>query len=209
MQAELHSIRFRSNPLCAPVLDPCRSSCPIITVDGLFSLLDSTFYPTATLSAPPAVMMMTVMHMYHARLDRRSAVPRLYPPDLSRKKSLNKQSGLRCYKVLIFSQIRQMVRGGFLSFIYEHVMVCEGYGYLGSDVPRQADSASRSFCILFCVTFLFLFLLPYSSSFSGWVLFLCLSLRFFLIYLEYLYPDDIYTNRVGELSILFYSFYCA
>lgn len=160
MQAELDSNRFRSNPLCTPVLNPCRPSCPINSVDGLFSLLDSMFCPIATLYAPPAaiMVMMTIMHMHHARLDRRSTVLRLYPPDLSRKKSLNKQSGLRCYKVLIFSQIRQIARGGFLSFIYEHVMVCEGYGYLGSGVPRQAGSASRSFCILILFYFLFLFL---------------------------------------------------
>ena len=49
-----------------------------------------------------------------------------------------------------------MARGGFL-FIYEHVMVCEGYDYLGSGVPRQAGSASRSFGILFYFTFFFLF----------------------------------------------------
>lgn len=199
MQAELDSIRFRSNPLCTPVLNPCRPSCPIISVDGLFSLLDSMFCPIATLYAPPAaIMMMTIMHMHHARLDRRSTVLRLYPPDLSRKKSLNKQSGLRCYKVLIFSQIRQMARGGFL-FIYEHVMVCEGYDYLGSGVPRQAGSASRSFGILFYFTFLFSFSLPYSSFLiaSGWDFFLCLSLRFFLIYLE-----DICTTRRIDLFFL-------
>ena len=158
MQAELDSIRFRSNPLCTPVLNPCRPSCPIISVDGLFPLLDSMFCPIATLYAPPAaIMMMTIMHMHHARLDRRSTVLRLYPPDLSRKKSLNKQSGLRCYKVLIFSQIRQIRRGGFLSFI----RTCDGlwgFGYLGSGAPRQAGSASRSFCILILFYFLFLFL---------------------------------------------------
>ena len=63
MQAELDSIRFRSNPLCTPVLNPCRPSCPIISVDGLFPLLDSMFCPIATLYAPPAaiMMMMTIM----------------------------------------------------------------------------------------------------------------------------------------------------
>lgn len=193
MQAELDSIRFRSNPLCTPVLNPCRPSCPIISVDGLFSLLDSMFCPIATLYAPPAaIMMMTIMHMHHARLDRRSTVLRLYPPDLSRKKSLNKQSGLRCYKVLIFSQIRQMARGGFL-FIYEHVMVCEGYDYLGSGVPRQAGSASRSFGILFYFTFFFFFFIAlFFFSYCFWMGFLSLSLVTILFNIpgRYLYKPE-------------------
>ena len=94
-----------------------------------------------------------------------------------------------------------MARGGFLSFIYEHVMVCEGYDYLGSGVPRQAGSASRSFGILFYFTFFFFFpfSLPYSSFLiaSGWDFFLCLSLRSFLIYLE-----DICTTRRIDLFFL-------
>lgn len=73
-------------------------------------------------------------------------------------------------------------------------------------------SSSGWFCksfVLYSYLFysLFLFFLFFFLIASGWVFFLCLSLRFFLVYLEYLYPDDIYTNRVGELSILFFFFF--
>lgn len=76
--------------MCTPVLNPCRRPVPSSRLMGLFSLLNITFCPIATLSAPPAaiMMMMTMMHMHHARLDRRLTAPGLYPnpPDLSRKK---------------------------------------------------------------------------------------------------------------------------
>lgn len=65
------------------------------------------------------MMLMTMMHMHYARLDRRSVYT---PLTFHERKSLNKQSGLRCYKALIFRQIRQMGRGGFLSFI----RTCDG-----------------------------------------------------------------------------------
>ena len=158
----LNWIRFRSNPLCV-------LRCWILVVVRSHHL---GWWACFLCWISPSVQMQPCLHhqqrlwwwwrwcictMHVLTVVWRPPVYTLTPLTFHERKSLNKQSGLRCYKVLIFSQIRQIRRGGFLSFI----RTCDGlwgFGYLGSGAPRQAGSASRSFCILILFYFLFLFL---------------------------------------------------